>query len=126
MLISILHYIYYTETSAPVLPLPSPVQGVMLTRNETSLNVSWTTVTYPIYNNMTYKILYVVWYSNKCGIETDPPFDAMKRSGITATSTTLTGLEPNTTYYVWVAAEILAAGVQGPYGMRDFDININV
>ena len=42
----------------------------------------------------------------------------MKKSGITATSTTLTGLQLNTTYYVWVAAEILGAGVQGNYSMR--------
>ena len=58
-------------------------------------------------------ILYVVSYSTDRGIKT-----GMKRSGITDTSTTLTELEPNTTYYVWVAAEILGAGVQGPYSMR--------
>ena len=110
----------YTETPPPVPEIfpPSQVQGIMLTQSGTSLNVSWTTVTYPIYNNMTYKILYVVRYSTDRGTETDPPSDAMKRSGITATSTTLTGLQSGTTYYVWVAAEILGAGVQGPYSMR--------
>ena len=85
----------------------------MLTGSGTSLTVSWTAVTDPMYD-----ILYVVRYSTDSGIETDPPSDAMKRSGITATSTALTELEPNTTYYVWVAAEILGAGVQGPYSMR--------
>ena len=85
----------------------------MLTENGTSLTVSWTAVTDPMYN-----ILYVVRYSTDRGTETDPPSDAMKRSGITATSTTLTGLQSGTTYYVWVAAEILGAGVQGPYSMR--------
>ena len=95
------------------IPPPSLVQGVMLTENGTSLTVSWTAVTNPMYN-----ILYVVRYSTDSGTETDPPSHAMKRSGITATSTTLTGLQSGTTYYVWVAAEILGAGVQGPYSMR--------
>ena len=85
----------------------------MLTGSGTSLTVSWTAVTDPMNN-----ILYVVRYSTKSGTETGPPSDAMKRSGITATSTTLTGLQSGTTYYVWVAAEILGAGVQGPYSMR--------
>ena len=81
--------------------------------SETSLTVSWTAVNDPMYN-----ILYIVKYSTDSGTETDPPSDAMKRSGITATSTTLTGLQSNTTYYVWVAAEILGAGVQGTYSVR--------
>ena len=85
----------------------------MLTGSGSSLTVSWTAVTDPMYN-----ILYIVRYSTDSGTETDPPSDAMKRSGITATSTTLTGLQSGTTYYVWVAAEILGAGVQGPYSMR--------
>ena len=83
----------------------------MLTGSGTSLNVSWTVVTGTA-------IGYVVRYSTDRGTETDPLSDAMKRSGITATSTTLTGLQSGTTYYVWVAAEILGAGVQGPYSMR--------
>ena len=79
------------------------------------MTVSWTTVTGI---DSKYVIGYVVRYSTDRGTETDPPFDAMKRSGITATSTTLTGLQSGTTYYVWVAAEILGAGVQGPYSTR--------
>ena len=79
------------------------------------MNVSWTAVTG---TDPMYKILYVVRYSTDRGTETDPPSDAMKRSGITDTSTTLTGLQSDTTYYIWVAAEILGAGVQGPYSMR--------
>ena len=94
-------------------PTPSQVQGVMLTGSGTSLTVSWTAVTHQMYN-----ISYIVRYSTKPGTETDPPSDATKRPGITATSTTLTGLQSGTTYYVWVAAEILGAGVQGPYSMR--------
>ena len=72
------------------------------------------------YNKITCKILYVMRYSINHGNETDPPSDAMKRSGITNTSTTvtLTQFLSNTTYYVWVAAEILGAGVQGNYSMR--------
>ena len=106
---------FLTETPPTVTPIPPPsqVQGVMLTENGTSLTVSWTAVTDPMYN-----ILYVVRYSTDRGTETDPPSNAMKRSGITVTSTTLTGLQSGTTYYVWVAAEILGAGVQGSYSMR--------
>ena len=108
-----LSFSIYTETppSVPVISPPSQVQGVMLSGSGTSLTVSWTVVTGTA-------IGYVVRYSTDSGTETDPPFDAMKRSGITATSTTLTGLQSGTTYYVWVAAEILGAGVQGPYSMR--------
>ena len=98
---------------SPGVPTPSQVQGVNVTQSGTSLTVSWTAVTHQMYN-----ISYVVRYSTEPGTETDPPSIAMKRSGITATSATLTGLQPNTTYYVWVAAEIFDAGVQGPYSMR--------
>ena len=110
-------FTFLTETPPPVPEItpPSQVQGVMLSGSGTSLNVSWTAVTIQMY---IYNILYVVRYSTDSGTETDPPSDAMKRSGITATSTTLTGLQSGTTYYVWVAAEILGAGVQGPYSMR--------
>ena len=83
----------------------------MSTQQKDYLTVPWTAVTDPIM----YNILYVVRYSTDRGNETDPPSDAMKRSGITATSTTLTGLQSSTTYYVWVAAEIIGAGVQGTY-----------
>ena len=85
----------------------------MVTGNGTSLTVSWNAVTDPMYN-----ILYVVRYSTDSGNQTDPPSNAMKRSGIADTSTTLTGLQSDTIYYVWVAAEILGAGVQGPYSRR--------
>ena len=87
----------------------------MLTENGTSLTVSWTAVTG---TDPKYAIGYVVRYSIDRGTETYPPSDAMKKSGITATSTTLTGVQSGTTYYVWVAAEILGAGVQGPYSMK--------
>ena len=102
-----------TPPPVPVISPPSQVQGVMVTRNRTSLTVSWTAVTDPMYG-----ILYVVRYSTDRGTETDPPSDAMKRSGISATSSTLTGLQSGTIYYVWVAAEILGAGVQGPHSTR--------
>ena len=85
----------------------------MVTRNGTSLTVSWNAVTDPMYN-----ILYVVRYSTNSGNQIDPPSNAMKRSGIADTSTTLTGMQSGTIYYVWVAAEILGAGVQGPYSRR--------
>ena len=37
-------------------------------------------------------------------------------SGITGTSTTLSGLEQGTSYYIWVAA--VSSGEQGPYSIR--------
>ena len=106
----------YTETPPPLPEIspPSQVQGVMFC-NGISLNVSWTAVAG---TDSKYAIDYVVKYSTDSGTETDPPSDAMKRSGITATSTTLTGLQLNITYYVWVAAEILGAGVLGNYSVR--------
>ena len=86
----ILSFSIYTETPPPLPEItpPSQVQGVMLNGSETSLTVSWTAVNDPMYN-----ILYIGKYSTDSGTETDPPSDAMKRSGITATSTTLTGLQ---------------------------------
>ena len=107
----------YTETppSTPPITPPSQVQGVMLSGSGTSLTVSWTAVTG---TDPKYAIGFVVRYSTDRGTETDPPSDAMKRSGITATSITITGLQSGTTYYVWVAAEILGTGVQGPYSVR--------
>ena len=104
-----------TPPPVPVISPPSKVQGVMVTQSGTSLTVSWTAVTV---TDPKYKLLYVVRYSTDSGTQTDPPSDAIKRSGIRSTSSTLTGLQPNTTYYVWVAAEILGAGVQGPYSTR--------
>ena len=112
-----------TPPSVILIPVPSQVQDVKLSGSGTSLTISWTAVTG---TDPMYKILYVVRYSPNCGNETDPPSDATKRSGITATSTTLTGLQLNTTYYVWVAAEILGAGVQGPYSMRKSKADGNV
>ena len=87
----------------------------MLTKIGTSMNISWTAVTG---TGSKYAIGYVVRYSTKSSTTTDPPSDAMMRSGIIDTSTTLTGLQSGTTYYVWVAAEVIGAGVQGPYSVR--------
>ena len=101
-----------TPSAVTVISPPSQVQNVMITKNGTSLTVSWTPVSDPVH-----VLLYVVRYSTDSGTETEPPPDAMKRSGITDTSTILTGLESNTTYFVWVSAEIRGAGVQGPYSL---------
>ena len=83
-----------------------------------SLTVSWTALANPKYNNIAYVILYVISYSVNSGNETDPPSDAMKISGITDASIALNKIQSNTTYYFWVAAEILGAGVQGSYSVR--------
>ena len=59
---------------------------------------------------------YTVWYSTNCGTTTEPPSGALNVSGITGTSTTLSGLAQGTTYYIWVSA--VSSGVPGPYSMR--------
>ena len=82
------------------------------------MTVSWIALANPEHNNIRYKILYVVRYSIISGNETDPPSNATKRSGITDASIVLNGIQSNTTYYVWIAGEILGAGVQGPYSMK--------
>ena len=104
-----------TPPAVPVIPPPPQVQDVIVTGSGTSLTVSWTAVTV---TKKIYRILYVVRYSTDSGTETDPPTDAMKLSGISAVATTLTELQSDATYYVWVAAEIGGAGVQGAYSMR--------
>ena len=65
------------------------------------------------------RITYTVIYSTS-GCTTEPPFEASKVSGITGTSTTLIGLIPGKSYYIWVTA--VSSGVQGPYSARVFEI----
>ena len=61
-------------------------------------------------------ITYNVWYSTCCGTTTEPPSGALNVSGITGTSTTLSGLAEGTTYYIWVSA--VSSGVSETYSMR--------
>ena len=93
-------------------PLPQ-VKCVMVMESGSSLNVSWTGIA----NISMNKLSYIVRYSTNSSNETDPPSDATKKLGIMVTSTTLTGLQSNT-IYVWVAAETLDSGIQGPYSRR--------
>ena len=75
-----------------------------------SLTVSWSAVSDESGIN------YTVWYSTSNGTETEPPSGASIVSGITGTSTTLSGLEEDTEYYIWVAA--VSSDGQGSYSAR--------
>ena len=55
-------------------------------------------------------------YSTSSDTITEPPSEASTVSGITGTSTTLSGLEQDTRYYIWVAA--FSPDGQGPYSER--------
>ena len=61
-------------------------------------------------------ITYTVRYSISSGTTTEPPSEASNKTGITGTSTTLSGLTQDTMYYIWVAA--VSSGGQGPYSTR--------
>ena len=61
-------------------------------------------------------ISYTVWYSTSNGSTEIPPSGANSVSGITGTTTTLTGLSSSTSYYVWVAA--LSSDGRGTYSTR--------
>ena len=93
--------------------VPPQVQGVTVTRGVSggspSLNVSWTAVSGS-------GITYTVRYSTNSVTRTGPPSGASTISGITGTSTTLSGLTQGTVYYIWVAA--VSSRGQGPYSTR--------
>ena len=72
-----------------------------------TLEVSWTAVPGS-------GITYTVRYSTSA--ETEPPYGAVTITGLTGTSTTLSGLEQGTRYYIWVAA-VSSVG-QGSYSTR--------
>ena len=97
--------------------VPSQVQGVTVTRGVSggspSLTVSWTAVSGS-------GISYTVWHSTSSGNETEPPSGASTVSGITGTSTTLSGLTQGTMYYIWIAA--VSSVRQGPYSTRVSEI----
>ena len=57
-----------------------------------------------------------MWYSTNSGTTAEPPSGALYVSGITGTSTTLSGLAEGTTYYIWVSA--VSSGVPGTYSIR--------
>ena len=100
--------LYYTSIVLP------QVQGVTVQRGildgSPSLTVSWTAVSDES------EITYTVWYSTSSGAITEPPSGASTVEGITGTSTTLSGLEQDTRYYIWVAA--FSPDGQGPYSER--------
>ena len=74
-----------------------------------ALTVSWTAVSGS-------GITYTVWYSTSSGTLTKPPSGALTVKGITGTSTTLSVLEEDTRYYIWVAA--FSSDGQGSYSPR--------
>ena len=102
------------------MPTPTPpprVKDVTVTRGVSdgspSLTVSWTAVS-------GFGITYTVRYSTSSGTITEPPSGALTVKGITGTSTTLIGLIPGKSYYIWVTA--VSSGVPGPYSARVFEI----
>ena len=95
-------------------PTPPPrVKDVTVTRGVSdgspSLTVSWTAVS-------GFGITYTVRYSTSSGTTTEPPSGASTMSGVTGTSTTLSGLTQGTMYYIWVAA--VSSDGKGPYSTR--------
>ena len=100
--------------------IPLQVQGVNVTRGTSigypTLTVQWTAVSGT-------GITYTVRYSKINGTTTEPPSGASTMSGITGTSTTLSGLKQGTSYYIWVAA--VSSGGQGPYSIRVSQITYN-
>ena len=103
-----------TSTISPTPPpQPSQVQGVTVTRGVSdgspSLRVSWIAESGS-------GITYTVRYSTNSGTTTEPPSGASTVSGITGTSTTLSGLTRGTVYYIWVAT--VSSGGKGPYSTR--------
>ena len=107
--------LYIVATSVMPSPTPPPpqVQGVTVTRGVSgespSLTVSWTAVSGS-------EITYTVRYSTSSGTTTEPPSWASTMSGITGTSTTLSGLTQGTMYYIWVAA--FSSVGKGSYSTR--------
>ena len=90
-----------------------PVHDVNANKDATdgspSLNVLWRAVSGS-------GITYTLWYSTSSGTEAEPPSGASNETGITGTSTTLSGLTQGTMYYIWVAA--VSSDEQGPYSIR--------
>ena len=92
-----------------VLPIVHDVNAIKgVSDGSPSLKVSWTAVPGS-------GITYTVWYSTSSGAITEPPSGASTVEGITGTSTTLSVLEQDTRYYIWVAA--VSSG-RGPYSIR--------
>ena len=106
-------YIICLNSEVNCQTVPSQVQGVIVTRGVSggspSLTVSWTAVSGS-------GITYTVWYSTSSGTTTDPPSGALTVSGITGTSTTLSGLIQGSPHYIWVAA--FSSVGQGSYSTR--------
>ena len=104
------YYIIVLFYSYVVLPIVKDVIAIeSASDGSPSLTVSWTAVPGS-------GITYTVWYSTSSGTKTEPPSGASTVSGITGTSTTLSGLEQDTRYYIWVAA--FSPDGQGPYSER--------
>ena len=100
--------LYYTSIVLPQVQDVTVTSGV--SDGSPSLEVSWTAVSDESGIN------YTVWYSTSSGTETEPPSGASIVSGITGTSTTLSGLKQGTRYYIWVAA--VSSDGQGSYSTR--------
>ena len=74
-----------------------------------TLKVAW-------HPNATPGVTYTVKYSTQAGKVNEPPEGASKVEGIMGTSTTLTELEQDKNYYIWVVA--VSDDVEGPHSDR--------
>ena len=90
-------------------PVPDVTANKYASNGSAALNISWTAVPGS-------GISYTVWYSTISEPITEPPSGASNKTGITGTSTILSGLEQGTRYYIWVAA--VSSYVQGPFSTR--------
>ena len=105
------YYIIVLFYSYVVLPIVQDVNAIASALDGSpSLTVSWTAVSDES------EINYTVRYSTSSGTITEPPSGASTVEGITGISTTLSGLEQGTKYYIWVAA--FSTDGQGPYSER--------
>ena len=98
---------------APTDEPPSKVVGVRVTpsvqNTSPTLTVFWQAVAGGAVN-------YTVKYSTQPGEVNTPPEGPLEVKGISGTSTILTALERDTTYYIWVVG--VSEGGEGPHSDR--------
>ena len=92
---------------------PSKVVGVRVTTSvqntSPTLTVTWQAVAGGA-------VTYTVKYFTQPGEVNTPPVGALEMKGISGTSTILTALERNATYYIWVVG--VSEGGEGPHSDR--------
>ena len=95
------------------LPLPSKVTGVHVTPSVMTMSPTLTVMWQGLASGAE---TYTVKYSTQPGEVNTPPEGSLETTGISGTSTILTGLERGTTYYIWVVG--VSEGGEGPHSDR--------